>query len=92
MTIVHTIYYHKVTGDIISYQEGGAIPPIEEMPKDCEAIYFDDLVQITDPKNFRTNMKVDPITRTLVPLKTPKQLKREPVQILPPELTMPLGV
>ena len=77
MSIVFTIYYHAETGSIVSYQEGGLIPPAHETPKDCKALSLGGNISIWDDKGF-INMKVDPATLHLIPINPPAILTVNP--------------
>ena len=87
MSIVFTIYYKGNTGEIVSYQQGEAIPPDHETPNGCKVLNLGGMVNIWDGTSFAVNMKVDPATLHLIPI--------NPVQILtsnPPSSGNPMPI
>lgn len=71
--IVFTVYY-KSDGTIHSYQEGGAIPPDKETPKDCKRVCFDRLMKLSEKPGEIIDVRVDPATKQLVPINQPQVL------------------
>lgn len=77
MSVVFTIYYHPVSGEILAYQEGGLVPPDGEGPKGSARVCFDKVVDIWDHMGM-TKMKVDPATKYLVPINQPNIVTENP--------------
>jgi len=78
--IVFTIYYKKDTGEIVSYLEGGALPPEDEIPDGCGRICYDRVVKLSDPPRWAINVKVDLTTLQLVPINPPNILTPEAME------------
>lgn len=72
MTMVLNVYYKEKTGDIVGYQKGESLTPLNEIPPGClRAAYMD--ADIWGP-NFHVNMKVDVATKKLVPINDPEPI------------------
>lgn len=74
---VFTIYYDQNNGNILSYIEGGLLPPEGEGPKGSARICYDKVVQILDEDTFQINRKVDLASRHLIPIDVPNIIEDE---------------